>query len=155
MKHLKLFESFDESSIGDIKSLFLELEDNNFVVDISQSKSIDFMGNKEEYNSYGTYFHEITKNEKSAKDIILVTIRKMIPKDQFKGSSIQARHLHDDMIPTQFYLNEISEVLLFVESYSKDEMDLKMKWIFDGSRYYRSVKNIPQNKISEVIIGFA
>lgn len=155
MKHLKLFESINEDPTIDIENLFVDLKDQHYIIDISKNKCVNIVDDHQtEFRAYGVRLHQMTGYEPHAKETFIVTIQKMIPRDRFKGSSIEYRFIDSEKIPDEFNTGEIMETLLFAESYSKAEMPFKFKWVFDGIIYYNSIKLLPNKEVFEIIIGF-
>ena len=143
MKYLKLFENKDVDELSELvptlEDLCQDLKDHGFKVDINCIYT----------NVYDFSDGDIKLSIKSS-DINIV-----------KAISISIGKYGRD-----FYINDIEDDLLFIESYTVGELDLKVNYYLgfdissfndksDNDAYYKNIKNLPKDKkIEKIIICF-
>ena len=135
MKYLKLFEGQKEREelgelIPELDELFQDLKDHGFKIEIKQepTHSFDFSENDIAI-SYKYINNEYINNDQL--DCLYVKI------DKYRNSYI------DDI-----FINN----LLFIESYSKEELNLKVNYYFYSDKawhgcYYKNIKDLPKDEI--------
>ena len=143
MKYLKLFEDKKdreelEELIPELEDLCQDLKDHGFIVEIYEytRKSIKFK--KDEIS--------IIPNDDICKyqtDYYIDGLTILIYKNE-----------------KTFYVNEIRNDLLFIKSYSRDELDLKINHYFyydimDDLYYCKNIKDLPKNdEVKSIFICF-
>jgi len=147
LKSYKLFEGVDVKDIESFKELFYNFKDDGFDISISENNTqrVDF-SEKDSLTSF-----EIS-DYKPGKTIVITTIDVKVNRPNFKS----------------FNIDEVKENLLFAQSYAKDELGLKIEYIYIvtphvmlvGDRnwkyiYYKSIDVLPSNiMINSVTISF-
>ena len=137
LKSYKLFEGVDVKDIESFKELFYNFKDDGFDISISENNTqrVDF-SEKDSLTSF-----EIP-DYKPGKTIVITTIDVKVNR-HFKS----------------FNIDEVKENLLFVQSYAKDELGLKIEYIYivkdNQYIYYKSIDVLPSNiMIDSVTISF-
>ena len=137
LKSYKLFEGVDVKDIESFKELFYNFKDDGFDISISENNTqrVDF-SEKDSLTSF-----EIP-DYKPGKTIVITTIDVKVNR-HFKS----------------FNIDEVKENLLFVQSYAKDELGLKIEYIYivkdNQYIYYKSIDVLPSNiMINSVTISF-
>jgi hypothetical protein len=137
LKSYKLFEEVDVKDIESFKELFYNFKDDGFDISISENNTqrVDF-SEKDSLTSF-----EIP-DYKPGKTIVITTIDVKVNR-HFKS----------------FNIDEVKENLLFVQSYAKDELGLKIEYIYivkdNQYIYYKSIDVLPSNiMIDSVTISF-
>ena len=149
MKYLKLFEDNKEREeleelIPELEDLYQNLKDHGYLVEIEICNTyiIQFPENisKIPYNN-----STIDKYEKNLMSGISITISKY---------------------GRDFYINDIEDDLLFIESYTIGELDLKVNYYVcldlsafnnrpSNFAYYKNIENLPKDvKLKNIIILF-
>ena len=147
LKSYKLFEEVDVKDIESFKELFYNFKDDGFDISISENNTqrVDF-SKKDSLTSF-----EIP-DYKPGKTIEITTTDVKVSRPNFKS----------------FDIDEVKENLLFAQSYAKDELDLRIEYIYIvtphvmlvGDRnwkyiYYKSIDVLPSNiMISSITISF-
>jgi len=147
LKSYRLFEGVDVKDIESFKELFYNFKDDGFDISISENNTqrVDF-SEKDSLTSF-----EIS-DYKPGKTIVITTIDVKVNRPNFKS----------------FNIDEVKENLLFAQSYAKDELGLKIEYIYIvtphvmlvGDRnwkyiYYKSIDVLPSNiMINSVTISF-
>lgn len=137
LKSYRLFEGVDVKDIESFKELFYNFKDDGFDISISENNTqrVDF-SEKDSLTSF-----EIP-DYKPGKTIVITTIDVKVNR-HFKS----------------FNIDEVKENLLFVQSYAKDELGLKIEYIYivkdNQYIYYKSIDVLPSNiMIDSVTISF-
>jgi hypothetical protein len=137
LKSYKLFEEVDVKDIESFKELFYNFKDDGFDISITENNTqrVDF-SEKDSLTSF-----EIP-DYKPGKTIVITTIDVKVNR-HFKS----------------FNIDEVKENLLFVQSYAKDELGLKIEYIYivkdNQYIYYKSIDVLPSNiMIDSVTISF-
>jgi len=137
LKSYKLFEGVDVKDIESFKELFYNFKDDGFDISISENNTqrVDF-SEKDSLTSF-----EIP-DYKPGKTIVITTIDVKVNR-HFKS----------------FNIDEVKENLLFAQSYAKDELGLKIEYIYivkdNQYIYYKSIDVLPSNiMIDSVTISF-
>jgi hypothetical protein len=137
LKSYRLFEGVDVKDIESFKELFYNFKDDGFDISISENNTqrVDF-SEKDSLTSF-----EIP-DYKPGKTIVITTIDVKVNR-HFKS----------------FNIDEVKENLLFVQSYAKDELGLKIEYIYivkdNQYIYYKSIDVLPSNiMIYSVTISF-
>ena len=145
LKSYKLFEGVDVKDIESFKELFYNFKDDGFEVETktSSAQKLDF-SKKDSLTSF-----ELT-DYKPGKTIVISTI-------DVKVSGPNA-DVHNFYI-RQFEIDEVKENLLFAQSYAKNELGLKIEYIYIVKNnqyiYYKSIDVLPSNiMINSVTISF-
>ena len=138
LKSYKLFEGVDVKDIESFKELFYSFKDDGFDISISENNTqrVDF-SKKDSLTSF-----EIP-DYKPGKTIVVTTIDVKVSRPNFKS----------------FNIDEVKENLLFAQSYAKNELGLKIEYIYIVEnrkyRYYKSIDVLPSNiMIDSVTISF-
>jgi len=149
MKHLKdykLFEGVDVKDIESFKELFYNFKDDGFDISITENNTqrVDF-SEKDSLTSF-----EIP-DYKPGKTIVITTTDVKVSRPNFKS----------------FDIDEVKENLLFAQSYAKDELDLRIEYIYIVTPlilrpsiqkeyiYYKSIDVLPSNiMINSITISF-
>ena len=138
LKSYKLFEGVDVKDIESFKELFYNFSDDGFEVETktSSAQKLDF-SKKDSLTSF-----EIP-DYKPGKTIVITTIDVKVSRPNFKS----------------FNIDEVKEKLLFAQSYAKDELGLKIEYIYIVRNwvyiYYKSIDVLPSNiMINSVTISF-
>jgi hypothetical protein len=138
LKSYKLFEGVDVKDIESFKELFYNFSDDGFEVETktSSAQKLDF-SKKDSLTSF-----EIP-DYKPGKTIVITTIDVKVSRPNFKS----------------FNIDEVKENLLFAQSYAKDELGLKIEYIYIVRNweyiYYKSIDVLPSNiMIDSVTISF-
>ena len=138
LKSYKLFEGVDVKDIESFKELFYNFKDDGFDISISENNTqrVDF-SEKDSLTSF-----EIP-DYKPGKTIVITTIDVKVNRPNFKS----------------FDIDEVKENLLFAQSYAKDELDLRIEYIYivkdNQYIYYKSIDVLPSNiMVNSVTISF-
>jgi hypothetical protein len=140
LKSYKLFEEVDVKDIESFKELFYNFKDDGFDISISENNTqrVDF-SKKDSLTSF-----EIP-DYKPGKTIEIITTDVKVSRPNFKS----------------FNIDEIKENLLFAQSYAKDELGLKIEYIYIVRNwmreyiYYKSIDVLPSNiMIDSITISF-
>jgi hypothetical protein len=144
LKSYKLFEGVDVKDIESFKDLFYNFKDDGFDISITENNTqkVDF-SEKDSLTSF-----EIP-GYKPGKTIVITTTDVKVSRPNFKS----------------FNIDEVKENLLFAQSYAKDELGLRIEYIFIVSGweylkspsyiYYKSIDVLPSNiMINLVTISF-
>jgi hypothetical protein len=158
LKSYKLFEEVDVKDIESFKELFYNFKDDGFDISITENNTqrLDF-SEKDSLTSF-----EIP-DYKSGKTIVITTIDVKV----CLTAGTNAPNFKS------FDIDEVKENLLFAQSYAKDELGLKIEYIYIvtkrnayhpyllvGNRnwkyiYYKSIDVLPSNiMVSSVTISF-
>jgi len=146
LKSYKLFEEVDVKDIESFKELFYNFKDDGFDISISENNTqrVDF-SKKDSLTSF-----EIP-DYKPGKTIVITTTDVKVSRPNFKS----------------FDIDEVKENLLFAQSYAKDELDLRIEYIYIVTPlilrpsiqkeyiYYKSIDVLPSNiMINSITISF-
>jgi len=146
LKSYKLFEGVDVKDIESFKELFYNFKDDGFDISISENNTqrVDF-SKKDSLTSF-----EIP-DYKPGKTIVITTTDVKVSRPNFKS----------------FDIDEVKENLLFAQSYAKDELDLRIEYIYIVTPlilrpsiqkeyiYYKSIDVLPSNiMINSITISF-
>ena len=145
LKSYKLFEGVDVKDIESFKELFYNFKDDGFEVETktSSAQKLDF-SKKDSLTSF-----EIPDYNPS-KTIVISTIDVKVSRPNADGHNFYIR---------QFEIDEVKENLLFAQSYAKNELGLKIEYIYivinNQYIYYKSIDVLPSNiMINSVTISF-
>ena len=145
LKSYKLFEGVDVKDIESFKELFYNFKDDGFEVETktSSAQKLDF-SKKDSLTSF-----EIPDYNPS-KTIVISTIDVKVSRPNTDGYNFYIR---------QFEIDEVKENLLFAQSYAKNELGLKIEYIYIVKNnqyiYYKSIDVLPSNiMIDSVTISF-
>jgi hypothetical protein len=137
LKSYKLFEGVDVKDIESFKELFYNFSDDGFEVETktSSAQKLDF-SKKDSLKSFELPY-------KPGKTIVISTIDVKVSRPNFKS----------------FNIDEVKENLLFAQSYAKNELGLKIGYIYivinNQYIYYKSIDVLPSNiMINSVTISF-
>lgn len=137
LKSYKLFEGVDVKDIESFKELFYNFSDDGFEVETktSSAQKLDF-SKKDSLTSFEL------PDYKPGKTIVISTIDVKVSGPNFK-----------------FNIDEVKENLLFAQSYAKNELGLKIGYIYIVRNwkyiYYKSIDVLPSNIwIDSVTISF-
>jgi len=146
LKSYKLFEEVDVKDIESFKELFYNFKDDGFDISITENNTqrVDF-SEKDSLTSF-----EIP-DYKPGKTIVITTTDVKVSRPNFKS----------------FDIDEVKENLLFAQSYAKDELDLRIEYIYIVTPlilrpsiqkeyiYYKSIDVLPSNiMINSITISF-
>jgi hypothetical protein len=146
LKSYKLFEEVDVKDIESFKELFYNFKDDGFDISITENNTqrVDF-SKKDSLTSF-----EIP-DYKPGKTIVITTTDVKVSRPNFKS----------------FDIDEVKENLLFAQSYAKDELDLRIEYIYIVTPlilrpsiqkeyiYYKSIDVLPSNiMINSITISF-
>jgi len=152
LKSYKLFEGVDVKDIESFKELFYNFSDDGFEVetktssaqklDFSKKDSLTTLQAKQQGANPVLVRFEIP-DYKPGKTIVITTIDVKVSRPNFKS----------------FNIDEVKEKLLFAQSYAKDELGLKIEYIYIVRNweyiYYKSIDVLPSNiMINSVTISF-
>jgi hypothetical protein len=147
LKSYKLFEGVDVKDIESFKELFYNFKDDGFDISISENNTqrVDF-SEKDSLTSF-----EIP-DYKPGKTIVITTI-------DVKVNRPNTSYTNQYFYLRQFEIDEVKENLLFAQSYAKDELGLKIEYIYivkdNQYIYYKSIDVLPSNiMIDSVTISF-
>lgn len=143
LKSYKLFEGVDVKDIESFKELFYNFSDDGFEVETKTSSaqkldfSTPFSGERDSLSSFEV------PNYNPGKTAVISTIDVRVSRPNFKS----------------FNIDEVKENLLFAQSYAKNELGLKIEYIYIASNrqyiYYKSIDVLPSNiMIDSVTISF-
>ena len=145
LKSYKLFEGVDVKDIESFKELFYNFKDDGFEVETktSSAQKLDF-SKKDSLTSF-----ELT-DYKPGKTIVISTIDDKVSRPNADVHNFYIR---------QFEIDEVKENLLFAQSYAKNELGLKIEYIYIVKNnqyiYYKSIDVLPSNiMINSVTISF-
>jgi hypothetical protein len=155
LKSYKLFEEVDVKDIESFKELFYNFKDDGFDISITENNTqrVDF-SEKDSLTSF-----EIP-DYKPGKTIVITTIDVKVCLAAGNAPNFKS-----------FDIDEVKENLLFAQSYAKDELGLKIEYIYIvtpnvkraryvGDRnwkyiYYKSIDVLPSNiMVHSVTISF-
>lgn len=142
MRYLKNYKIFESDQFDWLKDLFLDLQDEGFLITIKESTSqkMDF-SKSDSFNSLNL------ETKKYTIKTIDVKIEKGFMKHDFWNE--------DGPNLKEFNIDEIKETLRFTESYAKNELGLKLEFIYvvkiPNYTYYKSVDVLPDNQIVQKI----
>jgi hypothetical protein len=138
LKSYKLFEEVDVKDIESFKELFYNFKDDGFDISISENNTqrVDF-SEKDSLTSFEL------PDYKPGKTIVISTIDVKVSRPNFKS----------------FNIDEVKENLLFAQSYAKNELGLKIEYIYivkdNQYIYYKSIDVLPSNiMVHSVTISF-
>jgi hypothetical protein len=147
LKSYKLFEEVDVKDIESFKELFYNFKDDGFDISITENNTqrVDF-SEKDSLTSF-----EIP-DYKPGKTIVITTI-------DVKVNRPNTSYTNQYFYLRQFEIDEVKENLLFAQSYAKDELGLKIEYIYivkdNQYIYYKSIDVLPSNiMIDSVTISF-
>lgn len=147
LKSYKLFEGVDVKDIESFKELFYNFKDDGFDISISENNTqrVDF-SEKDSLTSF-----EIP-DYKPGKTIVITTIDVKVNRPN-TNTDVYNFYIR------QFEIDEVKENLLFAQSYAKDELGLKVEYIYivkdNQYIYYKSIDVLPSNiMIDSVTISF-
>ena len=145
LKSYRLFEGVDVKDIESFKELFYNFKDDGFEVETktSSAQKLDF-SKKDSLTSFEIPVYNPSKT------IVISTIDVKVSRPNADGHNFYIR---------QFEIDEVKENLLFAQSYAKNELGLKIEYIYivinNQYIYYKSIDVLPSNiMINSVTISF-
>lgn len=138
LKSYKLFEGADVKDVESFKELFYNFSDDGFGVKIEPNRwnqKLDF-SKKDSLTSFEIPDYHFGSDVNNSCDVV-------VNRPSFE----------------EFNIDEIKENLLFAQSYAKDELGLKIEYIYIASNrqyiYYKSIDVLPSNiMINSVTVSF-